>query len=156
MGYTTYFDGQFDLDKPLDDETYEFLVKFNETRRMKRDVPDKYGIEGEFYVNGCLAGQDVEDNVIDSNKPPSTQPGLWCQWVPTKDKKAIVWDEGEKFYDYIEWIEYLIEKILAPRGYVLNGIVKWEGDDCSDQGKIEITDNVVKIYRGRVVYDQEY
>ena len=34
MGYTTDFTGQFDLDKPLDDETYEFLCKFNSTRRM--------------------------------------------------------------------------------------------------------------------------
>ena len=69
--------------------------------------------------------------------------GLWCQWAPNKEGTAIGWDGNEKFYDYIEWIKYLIEKILKPNGYVLNGNVHWQGEDEGDRGVIEIINNKV-------------
>ena len=52
MGYHTEFRGQFDFNKPLSDKMFSFLKLFNETRRMKRNVADAFGIEGEFYVFG--------------------------------------------------------------------------------------------------------
>lgn len=124
----------------------EFLIKFNQTRRVKRRQPERlYGIEGEFYVDGKgNYGQDHTPDIIDYNKPPSTQPGLWNQWTPNDDGTEIIWDGGEKFYDYEEWIEYLIDKILAPNGYVLNGEVKWRGEEFEDIGTIEIKNNVVE------------
>lgn len=144
MGYTTEFEGQFDLNKKLDDETYEFLNKLATTRRMARSVDAKYGVEGEFYVSGGgYYGQADEDNVINHNRPPKTQPSLWCQWVPTADGLHIEWDECEKFYNYVEWIIYIIEKILKPRGYILNGSVRWRGESFDDSGTIEISDNMV-------------
>jgi len=151
MGYSTDFDGQFNLNRPLDDETFEFLKKLNRTRRMARNI-EGYGVEGEFFVDGedgeFGLGQEKTSDIIDYNRPPRTQPGLWCQWVPTEDKLHIMWDGGEKFYNYIEWIQYIIEKILVPRNYVLNGEVLWEGQNNGDMGKIVIVDNQIKIYRG--------
>ena len=145
MGYTTDFNGQFKINQPLDDDTYNLLVGLNNTRRMKRNVSQTYGIEGEFYVEGSGDfGQGREDNIIEYNTPPKTQPGLWCNWVPTEDRNYIEWDGGEKFYNYIEWIEYLIEKILAPKNYILNGEVRWSGEDPSDNGVIIINNNTVK------------
>lgn len=147
MGYTTEFDGKFNLNKKLDKETHEFLTKLASTRRMKRKLPTEYGIEGEFYVDGAgYAGQDREDSIVDYNKPPSTQPGLWCQWVPTEDGTAIEWDGGEKFYHYVDWIKYIIDKVLAPRGYSLSGVVDWRGEDWSDTGTIVVRDNKVGIF----------
>lgn len=145
MGYTTDFSGAFQLNKPLTVKDFTFLQKLNETRRMARNVDEsKYGVEGEFYVDGGgVYGQAQEANIIDFNRPPRTQPGLWCQWTPNEDGTAIEWDGGEKFYNYVEWIKYLIEKILAPRGYVLNGEVNWYGEDSYDVGVICIKDNVV-------------
>lgn len=154
MGYTTYFEGEFKLNKKLDEETHTFLNKLNRTRRMARNVDPKYGVEGEFYVDGGgFAGQDREENVIDHNRPPSTQPSLWCQWVPTEDGTAIVWDEGEKFYEYVPWIDYIVEKILKPRGYSLTGEVTWRGEEDTDMGKICIENNEVHVKYGRVVYE---
>ena len=145
MGYTTDFNGQFKINQPLDDDTYNLLVGLNNTRRMKRNVSQTYGIEGEFYVEGSGDfGQGNEDNIIEYNTPPKTQPGLWCNWVPTEGRNYIEWDGGEKFYNYIEWIEYLIEKILAPKNYILNGEVRWSGEDPSDNGVIIINNNTVK------------
>ncbi len=146
MGYRTDFRGSFELDKPLDEETKTFLVKLNHTRRMARNLPEEYGVEGELYVDGGGDyGQDREESIVDYNTPPKTQPGLWCQWVPNEDGTEIEWDGGEKFCCYVEWIEYLIEKVLAPKGYVLNGAVDWRGEEWDDSGTIVVADNSVSI-----------
>lgn len=144
MGYTTDFRGVLNLNKKLSKEDHTFLEKFAETRRMARNVDPKYGVEGEFYVEGGETfGQGMDDSIIDYNRPPKTQPGLWCQWVPTEDGMGIAWDGGEKFYNYVEWLKYLIENILAPRGYVVNGSVEWRGEEWDDTGEIVVSDNVV-------------
>ena len=149
MGYTTEFTGRFDFDRPLDDSTFAFLVKFNQTRRVKRRFKDdKYGVDGEFFVLGLGDfGQAEDPSVVDYNSPPSTQPGLWCQWQPVRGEDGepdyIEWDGGEKFYEYVEWLEYLIKSVLAPKGYVLNGEVKWQGEDMDDRGLITVKCNRV-------------
>lgn len=151
MGYCTSFEGSFKLNKKLHPKLHEFLNKLAETRRMKRKVSEGlYGVEGEFFVDSKAEfGQDTNNpNVIDMNEPPRTQPGLWCQWEPTEDGLEIKWNDGDKFYEYVDWIEYLIKKILAPNGYVLNGQVDWRGEDFYDIGSIIIKDNEVKIYEG--------
>lgn len=159
MGYTTYFVGQFNIDRPLDQETEALINGLENTRRMKRDLEviarhenmffkdalSKYGIDGEFYVKDSINGE-CGIGIIDHNEPPSTQPSLWCQWMYDKGKQAIVWNEGEKFYFYIEWIEYLIERILKPRGYTLNGEMLWQGQSLYDTGKITISDNNVSTF----------
>lgn len=163
MGYSTSFKGQFNLNKPLTDAHAAYLRRFNETRREARDVtrtinrPDPIrkavglplGIEGEFFVGeGGYFGQSHNEDLLKSG-PPCTQPGWWCQWIPNDDNTAIVWDEGEKFYDYIEWIQYMIKNFFEPWGYVLNGQVKWRGEDCSDTGIITIENNIVNVTKGK-------
>jgi len=154
MGYTTDFGGSFKINKPLDPETKNLLEGINRTRRMARKGLDKkYGVEGEFYCEDRTdCGQGEHPSIVDYNRPPKTQPGLWCHWTPNADGTEIEWDGGEKFYAYVEWIEYLIEKILAPRGYKLTGQVEWKGEDSDDLGLIVIKNNVVKIKQGKVVY----
>ena len=150
MGYTTDFSGKFTLNKKLDDVTLTFLKDLAGTRRMARNVDAKYGVEGEFYV------KDDELHLLhDCNTPPSTQPSLWCQWIPTEDGLGIEWDGGEKFYEYVEWLKYIIDKILAPKGYVLNGRVHFQGEDSSDFGYIVAKDNVVTIDNGHQTYDSD-
>lgn len=153
MGYTTDFEGSFNITPVLSQKDNEFLTKFSETRRMARNVGPEYGIEGEFYVDGTgWAGQDSDTTVIDYNRPPSTQPGLWCQWVPTDDGSELVWDGGEKFYNYVEWLQYLIDKILAPRGYTLNGECQWFGENRDDVGVIIVKNNKVTTKVGKLTY----
>jgi hypothetical protein len=158
MGYTTDFHGEFFLNKPLSKAHREYLDAFASTRRMRRkneivekmDDPKRkavglnVGVSGGYFVGGPgHYGQDRDDSIIDYNQPPIGQPGLWCQWIANSDGTAIVWDGGEKFYNYIEWIEYLIKHFLAPWGYVLNGAVEWRGEDWNDTGTIVIQDNQV-------------
>lgn len=143
MGYQTDFYGTFRLNKQLSLDDKNFLTKFANTRRMARNI-EGYGVEGEFYVDGGgFMGQGDDANVIDHNRPPKTQPGLWCQWVPTEDGWGLEWDGGEKFYDYVEWLEYIIKNFLAPKGYVLNGTCDWYGEESDDRGTLVVVDNVV-------------
>jgi hypothetical protein len=158
MGYHTEFQGSFILDKPLSEDHKNYLNAFSHTRRMQRDsliaqgLPDPLrekvelpiGEQACYFVGGTgFAGQDQDDSIVEYNYPPSGQPGLWCQWVPNSDGTAIEWDEGEKFYYYVEWITYLINNFLKPWGYTINGKVSWRGESFNDIGTIVINDSVV-------------
>jgi hypothetical protein len=151
MGYTTDFDGEFSVSPKLDPETHNFLSGLSATRRMNRRVDSKYGIEGEFFVpwdDLKNFGQTHSPDIIYFNSPPRTQPGLWLQWEPTEDGEHIRWNGAEKFYNYIEWLEYIIENILKPRGYTVNGQVYWRGEDFHDSGVITVKDNHITPSRG--------
>lgn len=151
MGYDTRFEGRINLNKKLDEETYNFLVKLSETRRMKRNLGPEYGVEGEYFVDGeGLFGQDNTPDVIDHNEPPRTQPGLWCHWIPTEDRQGIVWDEGEKFYEAPKWMEYILNRILKPKGYVGNGEIEAQGEDMSDRWTLVVNNNQVYIEDARI------
>ena len=175
MGYTTYFDGEFRLSPTLTAEHAAYLTAFASTRRMARDATATtlrsdplraatglpVGLEGGYFVSeegfrgqglGSIGTGSYPD-VIDHNHPPSGQPGLWCQWIPTDDGAAIVWDENEKFGNYIEWLQYIIEHFLTPWGYALNGEVTWNGEEPDDFGKISVVSssvvcNRVMIHKG--------
>lgn len=149
MGYTTGFDGELSITPPVKGDTLKLLKGLNKTRRMKRNGGPEYGVEGEFYIEGdgeiIYSSKDKNTNIIDYNQPPSTQPGLWCQWEVNDSGDYLEWDGGEKFYNYVEWMEYLIEKVFAPSGHVLNGEIEWQGEDRDDAGIIVVEDNKVTI-----------
>jgi hypothetical protein len=164
MGYTTDFSGKFNLDKPLTKAHGQYLLAFSNTRRMSRSVsicenmadPKReavglpLGKECEYFVGGLgYAGQDKDDSILNHNSSPETQPGLWCQWIPNANGTAIVWDGCEKFYEYTAWIKYLIENFLGPWGYVLDGVVNWQGEGIGDTGKINIKNNKVTVQTDR-------
>lgn len=71
----------------------------------------------------------------------------YCQWCPSKDAMSIEWDGGEKFYDYCEWLRYLIQIELAPKGYVLNGKVVWSGEETTDAGILMVEDNEITVQK---------
>ncbi len=153
MGYTTDFFGSVAVVPPLNAEEIAFLKKFAGTRRMKCE-------QGPYYVDrGGVAGQGEmghgDPSVIDYNRPPEGQPGLWCQWVPSDDGESIAWDEGEKFYDSPEWMKYLIDHFLKPgalakpslpflqANHTVNGTIEAEGEDSNDRWALIVKDNDV-------------
>ena len=139
-----------------------YLRKFSRTRRMARNpdlvrtMPDPVreaaslplGAEAAYFVGGSgPGGQSHDPSVLDYNRPPTGQPGLWCKWAPNEDGTAIVWTRAEKFYDYVEWCAYLIEHFLAPWGYVIDGEMTWQGELREDQGVLRVRGNVVEALR---------
>lgn len=106
MGYTTIYEGEFKLNKPLDEDVYNTILKLVDDQRLR--------------------------------------------WVPTEDRKGIVWDGYEKFKGKyaIEQIWYLAEDILEPRGYIVNGIVNARGEDEDDKWHIQVENNSVDSKMG--------
>lgn len=162
MGYTTDFNGSLHFNKPVAQWLADYINEFSETRRMKRDpekIKELYPNWGELCFNGEL-GTDGEffigDNgygdqsVVDSNRPPVTQPGLWCQWII--EGNELTWDGCEKFYNYEDWLQYLIDNFFEPLGYALNGDIEWQGEDSEDFGIIHVEDNFIDMQHGIKVY----
>jgi len=81
------------------------------------------------------------------------QPGLWCQWVPTPGGTRLEWDEGEKFYDYCEWLFYMIAHFFIPWGRILDGEVQWVGEAQGDCGRIIVTNNIMAVSEGSRAFD---
>lgn len=158
MGYTTEFEGKIKITPSLPQELVSYINKFNETRRMKRNVvilKDKYngefgfngnyGEEGEYFIGGLgFMGQDRDNTIVDYNEPPKTQPGLWCQWEVTEDGKYIQWNEVEKFYDADIWMQYIIDNFIG-NNYSCNGTINAQGEESDDQWDLIVENNKVRI-----------
>lgn len=156
MGYTTEFDGTIKIEPVITEELKEYINNFSSTRRMKRDneklmvlfkgeggFDGSYGKEGEYFVGSKENyGQTRDASVVDFNTPPETQPGLWCQWI-VNDAGELEWDGNEKFYCGYDWMKYIVENFLAPKGYICNGEIFADGEEGGDEWKINVDDNVV-------------
>jgi len=113
-----------------------------------------YGVDGEYFVGASgHGGQDHDTTIVNYNQPPSGQPGLWCQWTTNSRGTRLEWDGGEKFYSYVEWLEYLIEHFFSKWGVLLNGEVTWDGEDRNDKGKIIVKDNEVIVKNAKITYE---
>jgi hypothetical protein len=163
MGYQTEFEGEISIDPSLNPEEIAYLNKFSDSRRMDRT-------KGPYFVDGVSDyGANKDDDIQDSNKPPEGQPGLWCQWVPTEEGDALVWDGGEKFYCSLEWMGYLIKHFLKPnpiakalhpdkfsflQGHTLNGTITAQGECASDIWKLVVENNYVRQVQGKIVFEE--
>lgn len=168
MGYTTEFYGSFEITPPMSLEHKEYINSFSATRRMKRNaemtvtIPDPareavglpIGDEGAYFVGATgFRGQNHATDVVDYNSPPAGQPSLWCQWIVNDSDQELEWDQGGKFYDYCDWLEYLIEHFFKPWGYTLNGSVEWQGEERDDMGMLVLKNNELNTLQGRVHYE---
>jgi hypothetical protein len=110
---------------------------------------------GQFKLDKELTLKDyrwLEDINDDHSTIGQDHPDSYCQWVATEDGLAIEWDGGEKFYYYTEWLQWLVDNFFAPRGYVLNGQVEWDGEERGDVGRITVEDNRMTVTKGRIAY----
>ncbi len=161
MGYTTDFEGSISIEPPLTPKEIEYINKFNDTRRMDRG-------NGPYYVGGTgLSGQGHDSDIRDHNRPPTEQPGLWCQWMATEDGNYIEWDGGEKFYDSPAWMQYIIDHFLGQdpiakkvnehfdflQGHTLNGTIRAYGEDSEDRWSLIVEDNVVTTKEATISWD---
>lgn len=83
------------------------------------------------------------DRIEDTEHPTRS----YLQWVPSETLDALVWDEGEKFYDYEQWLQWIL-RWLADRGVRASGQFDWRGEDGSDIGRITVVDSAVTVEKG--------
>lgn len=145
MGYSTTFCGQIAVVPPLNKDEITYLQPFNETRHMVRK-------SGPYNVD---TDSDSESDVIDHNSPADSQPGLYCQWIPSENGKFIQWDGGEKFYHSGPWLQYLIDHFLSAgaqarkvlpffKDHRLDGLIEAQGETTSDKWYLLVTNNKVE------------
>lgn len=108
MGFTTDFVGHIDITPPLNAQEAAYLSAFGASRRFERGG-------GPYAVPGNPRAEEPGEVEVDRyNTPPAGQPGLWCRWVPCWDGCCLALDGGEKIYDPVRWLRYLIDHFLKP------------------------------------------
>lgn len=123
MGYTTKFKGNFELSAV---PSAEVIIKLREL-----EMAD--GRESQWKDTNC--------------------PDSYNQWELTKDCQRIKWDGNEKFYNYVEWLQWIIDKILAPSGLRLTGSVQYSGEETDDVGVLAMIDGKVVQTKLQLVSD---
>lgn len=113
----------------------------------KNDISLKFAqMYGEEAPEGYVAnpfGQIDDGTVLDHNNPGGDCPGLWCQWEVADN--IIAWNQGEKFYNYIEWLAYLLYYFFTPNNIMFNGKIYWQGEKEEDVGLIVVENNQIFI-----------
>jgi hypothetical protein len=121
MGYTTRFSGAIKLSRPL---------------KL---------LEAKFILD--VVEEMAEPTVMDGCKPPGVG---YLQWVPSESLDQVVWDEGEKFYEYAGWMSWLCG-YLRTIGVEANGSLAWQGEDMADRGILRVHKNEVSKVTGTKV-----
>lgn len=90
--------------------------------------------------------------LLEFNEDPDTiegtHPDSYMQWVPTETLDGIVWDGNEKFYNYTEWMQWLVQWLQA-RGIDAKGELLWSGEDAGDAGVLTVAGGVATADAGR-------
>lgn len=109
---------------------------------------------GSFIPNRDFTQEETDtiNNLNNIRHEDGYEKGLstWCHWII--EDGEVCWDGGEKFYNYIQWLEYLIGKYFEKWGIKLNGEVEFQGEYHEDRCLIVVVDNIVSVYG--VTYDR--
>src|SRR4051794_40131079 len=110
MGYRTAFVGSLEIDPPLNDDEFSYLVAFAQSRRCRR-------AQGPYWVpDNPVAYDRGEDrgDLDDYNTPAEGQPQLWCPWVPGSASHLRIPRHDGKHYRPGAWLQYLLDHFLVP------------------------------------------
>jgi hypothetical protein len=136
------------ISPPLKEEHKKYLLAFNAVRHMalrdgvKIPCPTREAAGLPDEARFCVVDLDHGNaRIADYNRPPEGVPGLWCGWTVSDDGKYLQWDGVEKFYNYVEWLGFMMETFLISWGYTLEGMIDWQGEDPDDTGHIVIDQN---------------
>jgi hypothetical protein len=164
MGDTgTTYQGALIIEPPLNPREVRALAAFFDSRR----------IQTEGGPLDCRTLPGFHPDIIDMNRPPKGQPGLWCDLRVSEDGKTLEWDGTRHTTppDLDKWIAYVIDHLLKPDAefdirernfdlsqmsdedllhyftfdHYVNGILEAEGD--GDTWKVYVIDNEVSVVR---------
>lgn len=120
MGHSTSFEGGLQFSRELTHKEWMELTRLGNY---------------ESYDDGYYA---------EFTETPETIPQSYNQWEPNKEGTQLVWNGGEKFYDYVHWLRWLAKHYLTPKGIVLNGEIRFQGEEFGDVGVITATNSTIK------------
>jgi hypothetical protein len=160
------FTGVFALNRHLDTATATLVHNIGQNRHVARDINKiaqhknlnledavaLYGKYGEYFFETdapVMLKSHVEQSCC-------AFPGLHCgwdyvvNWQATRSMDPIpvikYIGQGKAIDNFAHWLLFLVDRILAPRGYVLNGMVVFNGYQThKEHGIIRIEDNVMTL-----------
>lgn len=154
------FEGRIEIQPPLNSAEIEYLTAFAWTRHMHRGKSPFYVRQVNDITDYCNSDESDAPDVVNEHTPPPGQPGLWCDFKPTPDGTAIVWNGSEKTRYAKKWIEYIITRFLQPDAitktncmayfkdfqynHVCNGALFAFGESGKHRWKIVVKNNKVK------------
>eukprot|EP00727_Mastigamoeba_balamuthi_P004892 m51a1_g14400 putative dead-box atp-dependent rna helicase 37-like (1118) ;mRNA; f:358888-378153 len=106
-------------------------------------------ILGEFAVH--KEGENMQGSLLllDNNMQPIVQPALNCcvtmRWLAkTGDKppQPLHIISGRPYFCWA-WLQYIISRVLEPRGVVANGQFLYQGESLQDKGRIVVRGNII-------------
>jgi len=107
--------------------------------------------DGQFEFNRKLTKKELQamETLYETRHEDGykEKPSIWLQWIVEEyhDTHYLIWDGNEKFYNYIEWLEYLIKYFFKPNNLSITGRVRWRGEEFNDMGVIDVQDNEVEV-----------
>jgi len=140
MGYYTYFDGSFTLDRAVSPGHVAFM-------EMVLGRPLVYQGEDAFFP---VDPAPLYDPQLLSEVYFPGMPGLWCDWRFSEERTSI-FAASNKFSRPAEWLAYLLDRFFLPWGYVLHGQVTWQGEAEEDRGILLVENNILSIIQGSVI-----
>lgn len=123
MGYNVYYRGEIRITPSLSKEHAALVLAFSKGERTQLT-------EAIYKPIAASAEPDL--------------PGYSDLFELSDDRSLIVPDESESRHGLRLWLVLLIEHLLEPLGYKLNGDVIWTADEDDDRGTIFVRDNVVE------------
>ena len=94
----------------------------------------------------------LEIHEMDPNKAKEITGVLsYLQWVPADTLEHIVWDMGEKFYDYIPLLKWVC-RWLKDKGITADGKLFWDGEYNGDTGQLVVTNNNVLVEQDKAEF----
>lgn len=173
MGYCTWFDGHFKLEKPLAPHHLAYLQAFYDVPHVHWDGdlvnqhpdPLREAVGLPLGENGCsFTGHGFLDEYCyppwsytgsKETGPAPTDPAYLgkvcpgtpyhhCPWKPNDDGTEL-FVPGDKPYKYIEWLHFLVDHFLTPWNALLNGKMTWHGEWDHDAGIIIVEHNMITV-----------
>lgn len=137
-------DGELFLDPvDMDNSTYDGGVKYEFMTFSPEELLDRTELV-EHLRRVRIANREAELHRM-RTIPAGDCPDMFCQWRIEDGRLAH--DGRINFSRPVEWLQFLIRKFFEPNGYVLNGRIRWNGNnDFYDRGTIFIKDNRVSAF----------
>lgn len=112
--------------------------------------------DGVLYFNDDLPVKAIKHILCTIANREATYNGkkIYIQFEVTKGLDGIQWDGSEKFYDAVDAVNYIIEKVKSVYpNFSLSGEITAQGEDSFDRWKLAINDKG-RAYKKEIIGDK--
>ena len=109
-------------------------------------------LEGKMLLSGNIkeikkVKKIVSEERVRRHNDELNYPGIWLQWKIIEDNNQffLEWDGGEKFYNSVEWLSWIIDNIFKINNITINGKIYLFENHSENTGVIYVKNNNVRF-----------